>query len=115
DDGIRRRAVRVPEFPGLGGSGFGAVFRRVARDRRDRRDAQHAGACLGRAVLHAVPRIVLDLDLGLAAVVWPGLCRLRAVLAEWTGRHLGAPEQTVVAGPGGSRRHAPASDLRRAT
>ena len=57
-----RRADRIPELPGLGGSGLGAVLRRVAGDRRDRRHAQHAGAGDRRAVLHPVPRVVFDLD-----------------------------------------------------
>jgi len=77
----------------------------------DRRHAQHAGAGHRRAVLLPVPRIVFDLDLGLAALVRADLRRLRAVFAGRPGRHLGYAEQALVAGAGRIRRDEPAQDL----
>ena len=88
--GLRRRAARVPDLPGFGRSGIGAVFRRTAGDGGDRRHAQHAGAGARRAVLHPVPRAVLDLDGELAALVRAYLRRLRHLFAGRPGRHLGA-------------------------
>ena len=102
-DRLRRRADRIPELPGFGRSGIGAVLRRIAGDRRDRRHAQHAGAGARRAVLHPVPRAVFDLDAELAAVVRADLRRLRAVFAGRAGRHLGDAD----AGAGGRRRKNP--------
>ena len=64
---------------------------------------QHPGAGARRAVLHPVPRAVLDLDRELAAVVRPGVRRLRAVLARRPRRHLG--ERCDAAG--GRRRKRP--------
>ena len=63
-DRARRRAAWLPDLSGFGGSGLGAVFRRIAGHGRDRRHAQHAGAGPRRAVLHPVPRTVFDLDAG---------------------------------------------------
>ena len=109
-----RRAARVPDLPGFGGSGLGAVFRRTAGDGRDRRHAQHAGAGARRAVLHPVPRAVFDLDAELAALVRTDLRRLRDVFARaaWSasGRTLHA---ALAARAGRSRGHEQAQDLRR--
>ncbi len=112
-DGIGRRAARIPDLPRLGGSGLGAVFRRVAGDGRDRRHAQYYGAGAGLAVLHPVPRTVFDLEFGLAALVRTDLRRLRAVLARRPGRHLGQADPALAPGAGRSGGDEQAQDLRR--
>jgi len=95
----------------FGGSGLGAVLRRTARDRRDRRHAQHAGACLG-ALFFMLFRELFSIWTS-DWLLWFGLIFVAfvAVLAGWIGRHLGAPEQTLVASAGRIRRHEPPQDL----
>ena len=57
------------------------------------------GPGAGRPVLHPVPRVLLDLDRQLAAVVRADLRRLRPVLADRADRHLGQ----AASGAGGRR------------
>ena len=62
------------------------VLRRAAGDGGDRRHAQLPRARARRAVLHPVPRIPLDLDAELAALLRPAVRRLHRVLADRSGR-----------------------------
>src|SRR3546814_2567121 len=53
------------------GDDHGGTVRRTAGDGGDRRDAAHPGPSSGGAVLHPLPRALLDLDRRLDAVVRP--------------------------------------------
>ena len=111
-DEPRRRAARLPDLPRLGGGRLRALLRRAAGDRGDRRHASHPGPGARCAVLHPVPRDVLDLDRQLAALVRPGIRRLRHLLAGRPGRHLDQAAPALPAAAGRGRRHEPAQDLR---
>ncbi len=91
--------------------GVRRLLRTASCDGGDRRNAQHSGAGPRRAVLHPVPRAVLDLDQRLAVLVRPGLRRLRAVLAARARRHLGYPAAPLAAETGRGRRHEPPQHL----
>ena len=68
-DRLRRCAVRVPSSLRVGRPDGGVVLGRAARDGDHRRHAQSARSGAGRAVLHPVPRVPVDLDSELAAVL----------------------------------------------
>ena len=90
--GIRGRAVRIPSSFRVGGPHSDLVFGRVAGDGDHRRHAQPARAGARRAVLHPVPRIPVDLDAELAAVLRPALRRLHRVFADRAHRRLAAAD-----------------------
>ncbi|MGT2504501.1 branched-chain amino acid ABC transporter permease [Bradyrhizobium guangxiense] len=80
-------------------------------DGRDRRHAQPARTRARGAVLHPVPRAVLDLDVGLAVLVRPHLRGLRDVFARRPRRHRRADHAATASAGGGDRCDEPPQDL----
>ena len=102
-DRLRRRAVRVPSSLRVGRPDVGVVLGRVARHGDHRRHAQPARSRARRAVLHPVPRVSVDLDAELVAVLRTAVRRLHRLLADRTGRRLAAADRAA-SSPRWSRR-----------
>ena len=109
-DRMRRRAVRVPSSLRVGRPDVDRVLGRVARHGPDRRHAQPARSRAGRAVLHPVPGIPVDLDAELAAVFRAAVRRLHRLLAERIGRRVATADRAVPAQGGRGGRDGGALD-----
>jgi hypothetical protein len=107
----RRRAAGLPDLSRVGRFRLRRVLGRAAGHGGDRRHASRPRSDAGCAVLHPVPRAVLDLDLELAFVVRPRVRGLRALLSGRSGRHLCEAQAALAASSGGVCGDEPAQDL----